>query len=146
MAEPLHFDNRVLVTRDMATIDGVSYPIRAISSLVVREVPRKGGCLIPALMLGGCLVIVVTALSLVGSMLPDPGRAGGGPHGASPASAVTIMLVGVAMFGFGWSLQSAPPSYALVLGSAGGERHAVESADVAWLVLVRTALEEAMRG
>ncbi len=142
--EALHFDDRVLVTREMATIDGVSYPIRAISSLAVRELPPQGGCAAPTFMIVGGVLALLGLLALIGSALPEKG--GQGPRGGPVEMAATMILIGVSMFGFGWTMTRAPRRYALVLGSAGGERQALESTDAAWLAIVRMALEEAMRG
>jgi uncharacterized membrane protein len=142
--EAIHFDERVLVTTDIATIDGVSYPIRAISSLAVRELPSKGGYAAPTFMIVGGVLALLGLLALIGSALPEKG--GQGPRGGPVEMAATMILIGVSMFGFGWTMTRAPRRYALVLGSAGGERQALESTDAAWLAIVRIAIEEAMRG
>ena len=115
-------DARVLVTAEIVTIDGVSYAVRNITSVLVREQPRKGGWFPTALMLVGGLLVLVGL---------------GGSGGA--------LMLGVCMFGGGLSLTGKNARFALMLGSAGGERQALESDDQTWLGRVRNAIEEAMR-
>jgi hypothetical protein len=35
--KPIYFDNKVMITNNLATIFGVSYPVRAISSITIRR-------------------------------------------------------------------------------------------------------------
>ncbi len=139
MDKPLFFDSRVRVTVELATLDGVSYPIRAISSLAVREVPNPNGWVLALIKVVGWSGLALGALGLLGAATSASGRDGGAEFFAF------LFAVSGGLRIWAGSGAKAVKVYALAIGSAGGERQALVAKDVSWVTQVRMAIEEAMR-
>lgn len=130
--EAIFSDARVLVTPEIVTIDGVSYAVQHITSVTVRELPRA------AYYTGWALILVGIALALTGMHAMATVRRG-------ELEGLSMVLLGAAISSMGGPMARTSARFSLVLGSASGDRQALESNDQDWLKRVLAAIEQAMR-
>jgi len=139
--QAIYFDDNVLITQNIATIFGTSYPISAITSLNIKEIKGQVSSFITFLffiifMFG--LIVFVFGLSVVF----DETR-------QFTSSSLLALVPGAAvMFGI-WYLagktNTPPPSdYFLTIRTADGTHAEIFSSDPRYVQTIRAAIEHAI--
>ncbi|ATQ67760.1 MULTISPECIES: DUF6232 family protein [Methylosinus] len=145
-------DERAIITAAIATLDGVSYPTAAISSLSVRQAPARHGCAIvilwlialPLLAFGAlaALVVVVEGVQYFSGTAPavhaHEVRETIGPAGVA-------LVLGLVVASFARHLARSNEVFELCIATSGAERVALASQDKDYLQRLRTAIEAAIQ-
>lgn len=148
--EALFDQDGVKITATRAVFRGTTYPINGITSVGMKTIaPDIGGAALLGV-LGILLLLAAGIPAVLGwAMFTDSNL--GGLEGALNVWAVTAFMVvgGLVLVGVSASAtRKARARYAVVLGTAGGDRQAYTSRDKAVVEAVQAAVERAieMRG
>ena len=137
--EVLCADARFVLTRRLATIDGVSYPIDGLTSIRVQTMDRSHPLATGCFHIFGTVVGLIGAVALTGALFTQ----GAKPEGVV-ATAVVCIAVGVGLWHFANTLKRAP-EYALILRTSAGEHPVMIAADRDYIDGVREWIEYAVQ-
>lgn len=134
--EVIYADRNVTVSKQIATIFGTSYPIRAISSLTIRRRQPASGCIPFVLMLTGILLAFGGAIGVAAAL--------------NTISVGLLFMAGfVTLFGISMIMRAVyykhpEPEFDLILVTMAAQRVAMTSRDPGYVNHVRAAIEQAI--
>jgi hypothetical protein len=141
--ETIFFDDRAFITHSIATLDGVSYPINAISSLATREVKRSRPWAEWPCYFFGFPIAGISLGSLIAAFI-DLAKIADSAAAGQAGAAGLFLLLGAPLIIWGRELGDRKPACALVITTAAGERAAITTPDRAYVDRLRASIEHAI--
>lgn len=136
--EVLFEQDRVRITTAKAQIHGTTYPMSGLTSVrTVKRVPATGGTFLLGMVGAVCLFFGLLSLPMMG----DPQTQGSGVICLVTAGGSGALILGMAVLSH---LTRGPVRWAVLLGTAGGDRQALVTADEDFADAVRQAIEDAI--
>lgn len=138
--KPIYFDSNVMITDDLATISGDSYPVRAISPIRIRRREAASGVFQFLTIIAGGVIGLFGAIAFYGLnheefMYPDFTVC------LFFVSIGVLLIIGIALLKRG-----APVFFDLILVTNAREGVVMTSEDRDYIQHVRAALEQAILG
>lgn len=145
MEEVIFEDRRgAKVTNTRVMLHGTTYPVNGITSVRAVTIPPANGCAAMLVLVGIGVVLCGALFTVAGGMVLSNAEAREGGFVVLIVG-ISVLVIGVivAVAAF-YSFNATKATYAVVIGTAGGDRRGLITSDRAFASAVREAIDTAV--